>query len=407
MRILMVSEDLPAHALGGLARHVLVLARALVAAGHQVDVMGNDDVAPSACIEEFDFGGQFFGELHGQYDGWKEFFLGVFMPGKRTSLAKKFARAILKRAAPYDAIHYHGHLPNIAHHIPATINFVQTRHDQGSDCLIHTRFKRGKICQSTTPSSCAECRTWHPNLLQRKISALAVNQFRAEVASGMLRHKTLFVSDQLQANLARSFGGKRWGLTIHNFVDVGNVASRPTEPLFSKLQQRRILVAAKLYGAKGVEPFLTSLIRRPHTDLQIDIAGDGQDEARLRLAFPEVRFHGWTNRSDTLKLTREAHMVVVPSVCEEACPSTVLEALALGKTVFALRLGGTPELSQYASGPDQLRLFDSIEALVDGLLYFQPRSDFPPMRNAGTAVAQAAGRVLAVYQGAPGALGLQ
>ena len=59
MRILMVSEDLPAEGMGGLARHVLALSRALVAAGHQVDLMGNDDVSINAAGEEFDIDGHF------------------------------------------------------------------------------------------------------------------------------------------------------------------------------------------------------------------------------------------------------------------------------------------------------------------------------------------------------------
>ena len=413
MRILLVSEDLPSPAMGGLARHVLLLARALQADGHQVDLMGNDDVRPDEAGGEFEFDGRFFNELHGQFDGWKEISLGVFMPPKRSLLARRFARAILRRAAGYDAIHYHGHLPNIASHIPAHINFIQTRHDQGSECLVHTRFKRGAICEDLDPRSCAECRTWVPNHLQRRVSAWAVTRFRDEVRHGFERHKTVFVSDFLQQNLRRSFGRQRWGITIHNFIDTE--ALRWLEPSLPSANGHdaplRIFIAAKLYPAKGVERFLETLTARASETvlhaMQLEIAGDGSDEVRLRNRFPQVYFHGWQDAATTLRLAAGAHALVVPSVCEEACASTVLEGLALGKTVFALRLGGTPELADYALGPDQLRLHDTMEGLVDALLGFRQRPDYGGLPARRADPAQAAGRLLALYRMPAGAIGLQ
>ncbi len=410
MRILLASEDLPSVGMGGLARHVLLLARALRADGHQVDLIGNDDVSPDDAGIDFDFDGQFFGDLHGQFDGWKEITLGIFMPPKRSLLAHRFARALLRRAADYDVIHYHGHLPNIAAYIPAQVNFIQTRHDQGSDCLVHTRFKRGAICTETDPEICAECRTWTPNRWQTLVSAAAVRRFRHEVRTGFKRHKTVFVSDFLQKNLSRCFGGRRWGMTVHNFVDVDALSwQSPEEPI--PASPLRVFIAAKLYPAKGVEVFLQTLQQRALAGemqrLQIEIAGDGSDEARLRDRFPDVYFHGWQDSAATLRLAAHAHALVVPSVCEEACASTVLEGLALGKPVFALRLGGTPELAVYARGPDQLRLYAGMEELTDALLAFVARPDYTGRSAERAGPAQAAGQLMALYRLPAGAVGLQ
>ncbi len=403
MRILMVSEDLPSVGMGGLARHVLVLSRALVAAGHRVDLMGNDDVPIAAVSNELDVGGRFFPDLRGQFDGWKEMTLGVFMPPKRSVIARRFAKAILRRAAHYDAIHYHGHLPNIARYIPEGVNFIQTRHDQGSDCLIHTRFKRGRICRSSDPSSCAECRTWEPNGLQRATSALAVKRYRAEVAQGLRRHKTIFVSDFLRNNLTRTLGPGPWGVTVHNFVDSDRIrVARATGGSRKDGDPLRIFIAAKLYPAKGVERFLEQLATRRQRGLRIDIVGDGNEEQRLRERFPWAHFHGWRNWSSGLTLAAQADVIVVPSECEEACPSTVLEGLLIGKTVFALALGGTPELRAYQSGPSQLRLHATMHDLVDALLEFTPRPDYPLVTAAMSGATDTAGRLLALYQLPPG-----
>ena len=374
MRILLASEDLPTPGMGGLARHVLALSRALITDGHTVDLMGNDDYRPDDAEEKMIFDGLFFPELRGQFTGWKEMSLGVFMPWKRTLMAKRFAKAILRRSSNYDVIHYHGHLPNLAFHLPEHINFIQTRHDQGSDCLTHTRFKNNDVCTSIESTTCAQCRSKHPNALQRLVSSFAVDQYRNEVEEGINRHKTIFVSRQLRSNMQRSFGSSASGMILHNFIDHESIrltlaeSDTSTNPPLSDRTQ--VFIAAKLYDAKGVDPFLRTLARHSHQSLQVRVAGSGPDEAALRKAFPWVTFLGWQTGEQTLQLTNAATAIVVPSICEESCATTVLEALALGKVVFALRRGGTPELSIYANNESQLQLFDDMLSLVKGLLNF-------------------------------------
>ena len=407
MRILMVSEDIPAAGMGGLAKHTLALSRSLINQGHRVDLMGNNDFALDLAAPELQFGIRFFGELSGQFSGWKEMQLGVFMPQKRSHIARSFAQAIMKRAHDYDVIHYHGHLPNLAHYIPPTINFIQTRHDQGSDCLIHTRFKRGAICNETDPEACANCRTWKPNWLQKKISAKAVQKFRTEVCSGFLRHKTIFVSDFLQRNLKRSFGPGPWGITLHNFIDTSRTdtarASAALVPLNGPL---RVFIAAKLYRAKGVADFLNEISKCMPQQIEIDIAGDGEDEAMLRKLHrhPRIRFHGWQAASSTLAMAARAHVIVVPSICEEACPTTVLEALMLGKTTLALAMGGTPELAMYASSARQLRLFKNMKALVLELINFRHQPDYLVAPSILADADHAARALLKIYQQPAGSL---
>ena len=403
MRILMVSEDLPAPAMGGLARHVLALCRALTDAGHRVDLMGNDDFPEAVTGDAMHFGGQFFPELRGQFSGWKEMTLGVFMPGKRSLLARRFARAMQRRAGDYDVIHYHGHLPNVAYYLPSAINFLQTRHDQGSDCLIHTRFRRGEVCNDLDPADCAGCRTHHPNWLQTRISALAVRRFRYEVQTGFSRHKTVFVSDLLQKNLSRCFGDHRWGITVHNFVDTAHFQNPSRhQPMTLPADRLRVFIAAKLYPAKGVRALLALLEPQLGNRIIMDIAGDGEEESMLRQQYRQVSFHGWQSMEETLKLATRAQVIVVPSVCEEACSTTVLEGLLLGKTVFALRRGGTPELEIYASRPDQLRLYEHLEDLASALLNFTPRADCVVSPQAPADASHAAGRLLALYSLPPG-----
>ncbi len=403
MRILIVSEDIPYPSMGGLAKHALNLARALVRAGHQVDILGGDQHALKAAGDEANFGGRFFGELSGHAAGWKELRLGVFMPPKRIWIARRFARIILRHAPDYDVIHYHGHVPNVARHIPAGINFVQTRHDQGSDCMIATRFRNGAICRETSPVACAGCRAAHPNPLQRAVTAAAVRIFRSEVAAGFRRHKTVFVSEMLHRNLTRTLGPGKWGVVIHNFTDLRAIERARNAAVPPPAGEYHVFIAAKLYPAKGVEPFLQQMMSRLRPGMVVTIAGDGGDEARLRAVYdhPQIRFLGWCNREQTLTAAAAAHAVVVPSVWEEPCASTILEGLSLGKPVFALALGGTPELSVYAADAGQLRLHADMAALTDDLVdhmpHPRPRGALTPRHDADQVVHQ----LLEVYRAPP------
>lgn len=405
MRVLLVSEDIPYPSMGGLAKHVLNLARALVRAGHQVDLIGNDEHPIEVCGEEGRFGGRFFGELHGHNAGWKEARLGMYLPPKRSVIAKRFADIILRHAANYDVVHYHGHLPNVAHFLPPHLNFVQTRHDQGSDCFQHTRFRNGRICESADPAECATCLTERPNLLQRTVSKTAVVRFRREVADGFRRHKTVFVSDMLVNNLKRSFGPGKWGTTVHNFTDrVALERIRDAAALLPAPSGFQVFIAAKLYPAKGVEQFLRALAPQIPPHMSVTVAGDGPDEARLREEFEtsQVQFLGWCSPDKTLKLAATASAIVVPSVWEEPCATTVLEGLFLGKATFALRRGGTPELSIYAADAAQLRLHETMESLVDDLVCFDPKTRFGFAEEGLGSADRAATRLLQIYQAPAG-----
>jgi len=379
MRILIVSEDIPSPSMGGLAKHALTLARALVRAGHEVDILGTDQHPIEVCGDEGKFGGRFFGELNGHHAGWKEISFGMFMPPKRTAIAKHFAKIIMRHAAGYDVIHYHGHIPNVARYLPADINFVQTRHDQGSDCFRHTRFRDDKICKSADPAECANCIRLHPNPLQRVVSKAAVVRFRKEVAESFSTHKTVFVSDMLRKNLARTLGPGNWGTTVHNFVDRPALERlRDAAQLLPASSDFHVFIAAKLYPAKGVRQFLAALAPQLPSNMRVTIAGDGADEAKLRAEFEsgQIQFLGWCSPEKTLTLAATCTAVVVPSVWEEPCATTVLEGLFLGKPTFALRRGGTPELAIYAAAPGQLRLHADMPSLVADLVSFDPATTF-------------------------------
>jgi len=254
----------------------------------------------------------------------------------------------------------------IANYIPRDVNFIQTRHDQGSDCLTYTRFRNGEVCRETDPRACASCATANPNVLQRSLSAASVRQWREEVSRAFHRHKTIFVSRVVLDNLGRTLDSldTARARVVHNFVDVGALG-RFAASDGTAIEAPDILIAARIDEAKGIGQFLAEFERRRPPGRHVTVAGDGPALAGLRQRFRGnwVSFLGWQPYERTVALTGRCRVAAVPSVWEEPCGTTVLEALALGRPVMALRRGGTPELEIYQRFPGQLQLCDDLGAL--------------------------------------------
>jgi glycosyltransferase involved in cell wall biosynthesis len=102
----------------------------------------------------------------------------------------------------------------------------------------------------------------------------------------------------------------------------------------------------------------------------VSIIGDGPLRAALeaKYAGPQVRFLGWLGYDEVIRMSARSHALVIPSVWEEPCGTTVLEALALGKQCLALARGGTPELAAYQYYDGQLQLAETMPRLVERLV---------------------------------------
>lgn len=363
MKILMVSEDLPGHQLGGLGKHVVTLANALLAHGHEVVLLGRREGDPARC----GFRGRFISAITLTHPNWKESQLGCFNPVKRPWLARQLAKVIKQHAPGFDIVHYHGHLPLAGAYIDPACPFVQSRHDQGSDCLIHLRVRDGQVCDAIDPRTCATCIGSQPGLVRQVLSAAAVEGYRDRTAMAFSRHKTIFVSDFLRRRFARARPGADLCGTrvLPNVIDMARLrrhAGTPCEP-------GHIVLAGRIDTGKGFEEFLARVHSRMPDGARITIVGDGPLRAGLaqRYACAGIVFTGWQDYDDTIALSASAQVCIVPSVCEEACSTTVLEALALGRPCLALARGGTPELLRYQRYPGQLHLAPDMPALVDAL----------------------------------------
>lgn len=398
----MVTEDLPAQQVGGLGKHVVTLANHLIKCGHEIDILGRSDRDYASVRDEVGFNGRFIEGFPMSRSGWKEMQLGVFMPPKRPALARRIAQSVIAHSADYQVIHYHGHLPMLGRYLPASLPFVQTRHDQGSECIMHVRFRHGEVCKAIDPSECARCAHLAPGPIRTQVSAQAVRRYRREVAETFAQRPTIFVSDFLRKNFVRAVPGAdlRRSRVIHNFIDLARLrkiveASVPLVP-------RSLLIAGRIDEAKGFGAFLRALVPRLPGDVIVDVVGDGPDRERLQdcHASDGIRFWGWQPYDEVIRRTRRAHVCIVPSIWEEPCGTTVLEALCIGRPCVALARGGTPELEVYQRYPGQLVLAGDMEELVARTLEAlsaQPL-DLPMPETFAADVSEVAARIMSCYK---------
>ncbi|MES2757513.1 MAG: glycosyltransferase family 4 protein [Pseudomonadota bacterium] len=367
MKILMASEDLPGERIGGLGKHVVTLANALLSLGHEVAILGRDDGAvgaPDPAVQ-VGFNGRFIAAFDLRHLGWKELQMGVFNPCKRPWFARKIGRAIARHAAGFDVVHYHGHLPMAGLYVDPALNFVQTRHDQGSECITHLRFRDGAACGTRDARDCAGCIHPAPGPLRRHVSAQAVTRYRAQAAGAFARHKTIFVSDFLRRQFLRQLPMADLSRcrVIHNFIQyplLARLAGR------AQVQDGQVLLAGRIDAGKGFGEFLAAARGRLAPRAALKVVGDGPERAALQNAYAggQVDFLGWQPYPEVIALTASSHVCVVPSVLEEPCATTVLEALALGRACIAMARGGNRELAAYQQYDGQLQLATSIDEMV-------------------------------------------
>ena len=406
MRVLLVTEDIPAPQVGGLGKHVVTLGNALIAAGHEVQLLGRAGAGYEKYRADLGFDGGFIGGFSFARMAWKEAQLGAWLPYKRLVMARRIEQAILQHGRSFDVVHYHGHLPMVGLGLPADMNFVQTRHDQGSECITHMRFRNGAPCDALAPRDCAGCIHPTPGPLRRAVSGAAVTQYRSAVAKNFSARKTIFVSDFLRRQFLRAVPGAdlRLARVVHNFVDLARVCRAATGA--EQVQSGRLLLAGRLDEAKGFGAFLEAFVPMLSAGQQVLVVGDGPERVELEQRYKgiAVRFLGWRTNAEVLALTRSAHACVVPSIWQEPCATTVLEPLALGRPTLALQRGGTPELAVYQRYSGQLQLASDMGELARSAaqVLAAQAAELPLPQESAADVSRALPAVLDCYRARPG-----
>ena len=109
-----------------------------------------------------------------------------------------------------------------------------------------------------------------------------------------------------------------------------------------------VLSMARLVSGKGVDVMIQAMAELPE-HVHLVVAGDGdQRESLKRLAREmrvagRVRFVGWVSGEEKVRLLEEADLFCLPSTYD-AFPMSMVEAMAHGLPVVAVKWGGIPDM---------------------------------------------------------------
>jgi glycosyltransferase involved in cell wall biosynthesis len=111
------------------------------------------------------------------------------------------------------------------------------------------------------------------------------------------------------------------------------------------------LFLGQVEGPKGILALIEAFrqLRALYDDVTLHVVGDGALLPTLKRMSRDIRglvLRGRLDGDGVHTALSESDVLVVPSLCAENQPSTILEAYAVGVPVIASRVGGIPEIIQ-------------------------------------------------------------
>lgn len=116
-------------------------------------------------------------------------------------------------------------------------------------------------------------------------------------------------------------------------------------------EEARVLYVGRLDQKKGVQTLLDAFARlRRDVDASLEIIGTGEYAGALRARAEQreitdhVAFPGYVPQSELRDRYRAASVFVLPSIIEENCPLSIMEAMSQGTPIISTNFGGQREL---------------------------------------------------------------
>jgi len=325
---------------GGAERYFFELSELLVSRGHKVIPFSMQNAA----------------NLPSQYEKYFVSYVNLDGSGSALQRIRTAARVIysfeakrkleeLIRSERPDIAHLH----NIAHQISPSIigtlkkhgiPVVQTLHDYKLACPSYLMIVRGRLCDACVAGK-------YYNVLLKKCthdsfvaSAVTCAEMYLHRLAGTFSRVDAFVCPSAFMMDVMKRAGFREKKLFHipHFIDLSRY-----EPCYDSTAS--FIYAGRLSPEKGLNVLLEA--KRRVKESKLLVAGDGQLREELERNVSDddgVFFAGFLPRERLAQAWRKAAFTVVPSVCYENFPYSVLESFAYGKPVIASRIGGMPEL---------------------------------------------------------------
>jgi glycosyltransferase involved in cell wall biosynthesis len=104
------------------------------------------------------------------------------------------------------------------------------------------------------------------------------------------------------------------------------------------------LFVGRISTEKGIQTLAKSIKKLP--SIMFDIVGDGPEKYLLK-KLPNVRLLGLLNQDSVYRLMRKAPFLILPSICYENMPRTLVESFGNGTPIIASNRGALSELIEH------------------------------------------------------------
>jgi glycosyltransferase involved in cell wall biosynthesis len=242
-----------------------------------------------------------------------------------------------------DVVHAHNLYPLLTPSVlractALQIPVVMTVHNYGLTCPIQTHVRNGVTCTECVDEGDHRCvvHNCRGNLPE---SIAYAGRHGFEKTLGLFRRNVTFflpVSAFVDSTLRGAKISASQTRIMPNGVTMPTVCATPGEGKFA-------LFVGRFIEEKGIIPLLEAAKSVPNISFRF--YGDGPLLETMRdVASANVSIMPWVTREALESVYREARCVVVPSLWNDPCPMSAIEALGYGLPVLAARVGGLPTL---------------------------------------------------------------
>lgn len=255
--------------------------------------------------------------------------------------------ALLREQRP-DVVHVHNTFMVMSPSVydacrDAGVPVVQTLHNYRLLCPGWSLSRNGNVCEECIDDGLWRG-VWHGCYRDSRLMTAAV-----ALMTQVHRSKRTWQDSVNRYIALTNFARKKFiqgGLpasTIHvkpNFLE--------SDPGERSSPGRPILFIGRLSTEKGIDVLLDAWQHLNHP-VPLVIVGNGPLRKSLEVSVAEKRlsnvtFAGWLSRPEVFAALKNASALIVPSVCYEGFPMTLVEAFASGTPVLGSNLGGVQEI---------------------------------------------------------------
>lgn len=356
MRILLVCHGLPPDSVGGVEQHVDGLAKALVRAGHDVEIFARAHLPGTEQGQWITLAGD-NPRIHRVAYRWENVreLADIYRCEPMAAAMATFLAARASTGVRFDVAHVH-HLTGMSTHavqalVEHQVPVVLTLHDYWLFCPRGQMFHhRGEACAAATLARCTEClQATFPWWLRDGRGPQEVARVHANALA------TLALASRLVVPSARAIppftelgvAAERF-VVVENGVDTERLHDLP--PPAAGPGPLRVGYLGTVMPSKGLHVLLDAMAGLPRGMAELHVHGNvvpyHGDESYANRCFARlqpgsaVHYHGPYGLGELPDLLAGIDVLAAPALWHEAFGLTVREALAAGRPVLVSAIGG-------------------------------------------------------------------